>query len=179
MVKYSGKLGDVMNTKKIVFLSIMLSIAIVVSIIESMIPVFWVPGAKLGLANIITLVILYVYGEKDAFMVLLLRILLVGLLRGTFLMPGFFLSLSGGLLAYIFMVSFKRMKVFSIVGVSVTGSLGHSLGQILMAIVLLSTPELIYYFPIIFFISIPTGIFTGYVSMVFLDIAKSALHTGY
>lgn len=179
MVKYFGKLGENMNTKKIVFLAIMLSIAIVVSIVESMIPVFWVPGAKLGLANIVTLVILYVYGKKDALMILVLRILLVGLLRGTFLMPGFFLSVSGGMLAYILMVGFKQMKVFSIVGVSVTGSLGHSLGQILMAVVLLSTPELIYYFPIIFFISIPTGIFTGYVSLVFLDISKSALHTGY
>ncbi|MGS0972103.1 MAG: Gx transporter family protein [Candidatus Izemoplasmataceae bacterium] len=168
-----------MNTKKIVFLAVMLSIAIVVSIVESMIPLFWVPGAKLGLANIVTLVVLYVYGKKDAFILLVLRILLVGLLRGTFLMPGFFLSVSGGLLAYIMMISFMRMKVFSIIGVSVTGSLGHSLGQILMAVVLLSTPELIYYFPVIFFISIPTGIFTGYVSMVFLDITKNALHVGY
>lgn len=168
-----------MNTKKIVFLAVMLSIAIVVSIVESMIPLFWVPGAKLGLANIVTLVVLYVYGKKDAFILLVLRILLVGLLRGTFLMPGFFLSVSGGLLAYVMMITFMRMKIFSIIGVSVTGSLGHSLGQILMAVVLLSTPELIYYFPVIFFISIPTGIFTGYVSMVFLDITKNALHVGY
>jgi len=168
-----------MNTKKIVFLAIMLSIAIVVSIVESMIPLFWVPGAKLGLANVITLVVLYTYGRKDALVVLLLRVLLVGLLRGTFLMPGFFLSVSGGLLAYTMMIVFMQMKVFSIVGVSVTGSLGHSLGQILMAIVLLSTPQLIYYFPVIFFLAIPTGIFTGYVSMVFLDITKSALNDGY
>lgn len=168
-----------MNTKKIVFMAIMLSIAIVVSIVESMIPLFWVPGAKLGLANVVTLVVLYLYGKKDALLLLILRILLVGLLKGSFLMPGFFLSVSGGLVAYMFMITFMQMRVFSIVGVSVTGALGHSIGQILMAIVLLSTPQLFYYFPIIFFISIPTGIFTGYVSMMFLDISKNALHVGY
>jgi len=164
-----------MNTKRLVTLSLFLSMSIVLSIVESFIPSISIPGAKLGLANIMTLVILNLYGEKDAFLIVILRIFLVGLLRGTIGSPAFFLSLSGGLLAYLLMVAFLKMKVFSIVGVSVMGSLGHSLGQILMAIFILSVPELVYYFPFLFLIAIPTGVFTGLVAKRFTEISKRAI----
>jgi heptaprenyl diphosphate synthase len=71
-----------MNTKRLVTLSIFLSISIVLSIVESFLPVIPIVGAKLGLANIMTLVILSLYGEKDAFVVVILRVLLVSILRG-------------------------------------------------------------------------------------------------
>ena len=70
-----------MNTKRLVTLSIFLSISIVLSIVESFLPVIPIVGAKLGLANIMTLVILSLYGEKDAFVVVILRVLLVSILR--------------------------------------------------------------------------------------------------
>ncbi len=164
-----------MNTKRLVTLSVFLSMSIVLSIVESFIPSISIPGAKLGLANIMTLVILNLYGEKDAFLIVILRIFLVGLLRGTIGAPGFFLSLSGGLIAYIMMVIFLKLKIFSTVSVSVMGSLGHSLGQILMAIIILSTPELAYYFPLLFLIAIPTGIFTGLVAKKFNDISRKSI----
>ena len=164
-----------MNTKRLVTLSLFLSMSIVLSIVESFIPSISIPGAKLGLANIMTLVILNLYGEKDAFLIVILRIFLVGLLRGTIGAPAFFLSLSGGLMAYLLMVAFLKMKVFSIVGVSVMGSLGHSLGQILMAIFILSVPELVYYFPFLFLIAIPTGVFTGLVAKRFTEISRRAI----
>ena len=164
-----------MNTKRLVSLSIFLSMSIVLSIVESFIPAFSVPGAKLGLANIMTLVILNIYGERDAFLVVTLRILLVGLIRGM-IFPTFWFSLAGGLLAYIMMVIFKRFKVFSIVSVSVMGSLGHSAGQIIMAILVLSTPQLAYYFPVLFLIAIPTGIFTGLVAKRFTEISEKAIN---
>lgn len=163
-----------MNTKRLVTLSIFLSISIVLSIVESFIPAIPIPGAKLGLANIMTLVILSLYGEKDAFVIVILRILLVGLLRGTLGSPAFFLSLSGGLVAYAFMVVFLKLKVFSMVSVSIMGALGHSLGQIIMAIIILSTPQLIYYLPWLFILSLVTGIFNGLVAIKFIDISKTA-----
>jgi len=164
-----------MNTKRLVTLSIFLSISIVLSIIESFLPVIPVVGAKLGLANIMTLVVLSLYGEKDAFVIVVLRVLLVGLLRGSLASPGFFLSVGGGLLSYIMMVVFLRLKVFSLVGVSVMGSLGHSIGQIVVAIIILSTNELIYYFPLLFLIAIPTGVITGNVAKKFIEITKNSI----
>jgi heptaprenyl diphosphate synthase len=161
-----------MNTKRIVTLSIFLSISIVLSIVESFLPVIPIVGAKLGLANIMTLVILSLYGERDAFVVVILRVILVGLLRGSMLNPGFFLSLGGALSAYLMMVIFMRLKIFSITSVSVMGSLGHSVGQITVAVIILSTKELVYWFPFLFLIAIPTGIFTGSVAKKFIKITK-------
>lgn len=161
-----------MNIKRLTNLSIFLSISIVLSIVESFIPSFAVPGAKLGLANIITLVIMYTYGEKDAFVVLILRIILVALLRSGLFSPAFYISLSGGMFAYLLMFSFKRMKIFNMISVSVMGSLGHSLGQIIAAIIVLNTSQLVVYFPVLFLIAIPTGIFVGFTSRRFLDIVK-------
>ncbi len=168
-------IGDRMKTKRIVALSIFLSISIVLSIIESFLPVIPIVGAKLGLANIMTLVIMSLYGERDAFVIVILRVILVGILRGSIGNPGFFLSLGGGLSAYLMMVVFMRLKVFSVISISVMGSLGHSVGQITVAIIILSTRELLYYFPILFLIAIPTGIFTGTVAKKFIEITKSSI----
>ncbi len=164
-----------METKRLVTLGLFLAMSIVLSIIESFIPAISIPGAKLGLANIMTLVVLTLYGEKDAFLIVILRIFLVGLLRGTIGAPAFYLSLSGGLLAFVMMVIFNKIKMFSIISVSVMGSLGHSLGQIIMAIFLLSVPELVYYFPLLFLIAVPTGIFTGLVAKKFIELTKKAI----
>lgn len=166
-----------MSTKRIVTLGLFLTMSIVLGIVESFIPlaISFAPGAKLGLANIMTLVVLYLYGEKDAFLIVVLRVFIVGLLLGTIGAPGFFMSMSGGLLAYICMVVFKNLKVFGIISVSIMGALGHSLGQIVMAMVFYKTPELVFYLPALFMISIPAGIFTGYVSKRFLVIARNAI----
>lgn len=164
-----------MNTKRIVTLGIFLSISIVLSIVESFLPIIPVVGAKLGLANIMTLVILYMFGERDAFVVVILRVILVGLLRGSLGNPGFFLSLGGGLVAYLMMVLFMKLRVFNIISVSVMGSLGHSVGQIAVAIFILSTNELVYYFPLLFLIAIPTGFFTGSVARKFIQITKDSI----
>jgi len=162
------------NTQRLVTLSILLSISIVLSIVEGAIQ-FGVPGAKLGLANIITLVVMYLYSDKDAFTLVILRILLVGLVR-TLGSPAFFLSLSGGMLAFLMMYLFKKTNKFSLLSVSVMGSLGHSVGQIVMAIFILDTPQLVFYFPIIFLIAIPTGIFVGMTSQKFISVSKEVLH---
>lgn len=158
-----------MNTRKQTTLAILLAMSIVVSIVEAMlIPLLSisVPGAKLGLANVVTIVIMYHYSEKDAFTILILRIVLVGLLRGTIFNYPFWLSLNGGLLAFGLMFLFKRLKVFNMTSVSIMGSIGHATGQIIMAIILLDTAELGFYLPILFLISIPTGLFVGWTSKI-------------
>lgn len=150
-----------MKTRKAVTLSLLLSMSIVLSIVESFLPTFNIPGAKLGLANIITIVLLYNFSEKDAFTMVILRILLVALLRGL-PVSSFLISLSGGLMAFFLMALFKRLRVFNVISVSVMGSIGHAFGQIIMAIIILSTPGLAYYYPFLFMLAIPTGIFVGF-----------------
>jgi heptaprenyl diphosphate synthase len=108
---------------------------------------------------------LVIFNRKDAFIVLMIRIVLVALLRGNIFNISFFLSLSGGIMAYILMILSYKFKYFSLIGVSISGAFGHSLGQIIMAIFLLSTPSLIYYFPYILLLSIGTGVVTGYIAI--------------
>jgi len=150
--------------KKMVFLGILVAVAIVVSIVEAQIStlLFIIPGVKLGLANIVTLIVLYLYGERDAFVVLMIRILLVALLYSA--MPAPLLSLAGGLLAFAGMALLKRVKNLSMISVSVAGALLHMVGQIVAAIFVLNTAELLYYLPYMMVISVPTGIFTGIVA---------------
>ena len=145
----------------------LLAMAIVINYIESFIPVF-IPGVRLGLANAIILIMLYEFKWYEALAVDLLRILLVALIRGTFLSPTFFMALSGGMISFLVMLLFSRIKVFSKIGVSVLGSLSHAAGQILIAMVLLESVDLVYYLPFIAVLSVGTGILSGMVTALYL-----------
>ena len=151
-----------MKVQKMALLSVLTAAAIVIAIIESFIPSIWIPGVKLGLANIVILVILYEIGIIEAILVNLLRVFLVGLLRGTFLSMGFYMSLTGAVLSLAVMIVFYLIiKKFSIVAVSVMGSIFHIFGQILIAILFLGTASVLYYLPIISISAIITGILVG------------------
>ncbi len=159
-----------MQTKRLVFLAIMLGVSVVLNIVErTAIQGFTgLPMVRLGLANIVVLILLYTYGIKDAFGVLIIRIILVGFVTGLF-SPAFFLSLAGGMVAFSLMTLFKKLPGFTIISVSIMGSLGHAVGQIFMAVFLLNTEEIIFILPILIAISIPTGIFTGMVARKLLE----------
>ena len=151
-----------MNTHKLVLIGVLTASAIVIAILESFIPSIGIPGVKLGLANIVILVILYELGILEAIVVNLLRVLVVGLLRGTFLSMGFLMSLTGAILSLGIMILFYLLiKKFSIVGVSVIGSIFHVAGQILIAMLFLGTAYIFLYLPVISLSAIITGIFVG------------------
>lgn len=151
-------------------LVMLLSFSIVLSILESFIPIFngYIPGLKLGLANIIVLLVLYRYDIKDVFFVSILRVIVVGFMRTGLFSINFFFSLSGALFSSISMILFKKTKL-SMIGVSVIGSIFHSIGQILIAILFLNNDKMIYYLPWLLLFSIPTGLFVGYVSKKLLS----------
>lgn len=155
--------------KKFTRLSILLSLSIVLNIIESFIPLFngIIPGFKLGLANVITLYVIYVFGLKEALYVGILRVFLVGLLRTGLFNTNFIFSMSGCILSIIAMFLVKKINL-SVVGVSITGSVFHSLGQILIAMILLNN-NMLYYLPWLLLLSIPTGIIVGLISKKLLD----------
>ena len=168
-----------MALRKLVTLAVLIAVSIVLSIVESMIStfVFIIPGVKLGLANIVTLLVLYAYGPKEAGVVQFLRIVLVILITpldgGGLFSPASFMSFFGGLLAYLAMIGMKAFGRFTIVSVSVAGSLFHMVGQIGAAIVVLSTAPLVYYLPYMILLSVPTGIFTGLVGKKLVSIFEA------
>lgn len=154
-----------MELQKHVRLSMLLAFAVVLNIIENSIPIFGghIPGLKLGLANSIILFVLYIYSFKDAMYVSLLRVFLVGILRTGVFSQTFFFSLVGALLSGLAMFITKKFTKLSIIGVSIVGSIFHSIGQVLVAIVLLNA-NMIYYLPLLLIFSIPTGILIGIIS---------------
>ena len=157
------------KVKRFTIIAMLLAIAIVLNVLESF--TIFIPGVKLGFANIIILIMLYEFKPAEALMVDILRIFMVGLLRGSFLSPTFFMALSGGLTSFIIMFLFSRIKIFSPVGVSVLGSISHATGHIFVAIGLLGTNAVVYYLPFIALLSILTGILSGIIAKVYL--AKS------
>ena len=159
-----------MKAQKMALLGVLTAGAIVIAILESFIPSIGIPGVKLGLANIVILVILYELGIVDAILVNFLRVLVVGLVRGTIFSMGFLMSLTGAALSLGVMILFYVLiKKFSIVGVSVIGSLFHVTGQVLIAMLFLGTAYIFLYLPIIAISAIITGVFVGIVSKLIIQ----------
>ena len=155
-----------MDTKKIAKLSMLLSISVVLGLIESFIPIMngTVPGIKLGLANIVIVFAIYELSFKDAIYISVLRVLLIGILRTGLFSISFFFSLAGALLSIVFMYLAKEYTKMSIVGVSVVGSISHSIAQIIIACIFLSNINIVYYLPILLISSIVTGVIVGSIS---------------
>jgi heptaprenyl diphosphate synthase len=150
------------NARKMTLVSILVAQALVLHIIERMIPVpFLTPGAKLGLANIITVISLYLLTLKDSFLVVIVRVVLATLLGGN--LSGFFYSITGGLLSLFAMYGIKKIggENISIIGVSVVGSFFHNLGQVIVAAFIINNVIIISYLPILMLAGVGTGIFVG------------------
>ena len=155
--------GDGMTkTKKIALCAVLIALALALSYMERFLPLqllIPLPGVKLGLANIVTLIALYLLGWKSSFAVLIPRCILGAVFGGG--ITGLLFSLTGGLLAMSIMAACRQMKLFSIYGVSVLGAAGHSVGQILAAMVLMNSVYVGAYLPYLLGVSIFTGLATG------------------
>lgn len=151
------------RTSKLTIAAMLSCLALIFSYIEFLIPIdFGMPGIKLGLANLLIVIALYGLEWKYALTINIVRITLSGLLfSGVF---GVIYSLSGGLLSFLVMVILKKSKKFSIVGVSMAGGVFHNLGQILMAAKLVSNIKIFYYFPVLLFSGMATGILIGFIA---------------
>ncbi|SMB80967.1 heptaprenyl diphosphate synthase [Desulfonispora thiosulfatigenes DSM 11270] len=159
-MKLQGKI------KKQIFLAILVSIALVLHLVEAMLPnPFPIPGAKLGLANIITLITLMLYGLKEGLIVAILRVILGSLMSGTFTGPAFLISLSAALSSTFLMSIFLKFKnVFSPISVSIIGAITHNITQLFVVALLISTFNIYLYLPFLLLVAIPVGISTGYIA---------------
>jgi len=154
-----------METRRVTNLALLVSIGLVLSIIESAFPpLLPIPGAKLGLANIATVIALYLFGPAMALEVTIIRTILGGLLRGS--VVGLFLSFSGGLVSTLVMIAlyllFKRY--LSVIGVSVAGAVTHNVIQLAAAYLLIHQAAIFFYLPYLMLIAVPTGLFVGFAS---------------
>ncbi len=152
-----------MKTKQITQLGMLLSISLVLGYLESLLPVMAaVPGVKTGLANIVTMLVLYRYGGKQAFFIMLLRVTMAGFLYSG--VTGILYGLMGGVCCLIVMALLKRCSLFSILGVSMAGAISHNAGQIIAAVLVMENAAIFYYLPILCISGVLSGLLVGYLS---------------
>lgn len=151
------------STRKITYFGMLIALAFIFSYVEVVLPFsIAIPGIKLGLTNIVVLTALYAFGSKDAFVISIIRIILVGLTFSNIFTMVY--SLAGGLLSWLVMSLFKKTGKFSIFGTSVAGGVSHNLGQLIVASIVMETSSLIYYLPVLIWGGLITGLIIGWLS---------------
>lgn len=159
------------EVKRLSILAFFLASAVVLGYLESLIPYdFGVPGIKLGLPNIVSLIILYLYRGRDAVIVGVLRIFIIGFMFGNMYMIIY--SLSGLLLSITLMIFLKKSSIFSIIGISVAGAVSHNIGQMIVAYLVVRTTGILFYVPILLLSAVIAGICTGVASTSVLKILR-------
>ncbi|MGL5259418.1 MAG: Gx transporter family protein [Lachnospiraceae bacterium] len=149
--------------KKIALLGIMVSLSLILSYIELLIPVFiTIPGMKIGLANLVVVFLLYTYGGKDAGFVSMIRVIVIGFLWGNLSMMMY--SLAGAASSIIAMILLKKYTQSSMMFVSIVGAIFHNIGQLLVAYFVLHSIAVFYYMPMLLFAAVLTGLFIGIVA---------------
>ena len=160
---------------------ILLSISILMSgrketrqCLESLVPIgFGIPGIKLGLTNVVVILLMYCIGAKEALVISLLRIFLIGFL---FNPASILFSLAGGLLSFILMYLMKRTNLFKCLSVSLVGGISHNIGQIIVASVIVENYNILFYIPVLLVAGIITGFLIGIVSQEIIIRLENSIH---
>ena len=148
------------KARRVALYGMLTALAFILSYVESLVPVtVGIPGVKLGLANLVVVIALYTLDLKGAFVISVVRIVLSGLTFGGLL--SMLYSLAGGLLSFAVMAILSRKKVFGTVGVSVCGGVAHNIGQLLVAMAVLETESVWYYFPVLLISGSVAGVLIG------------------
>ena len=150
-----------MNVKKITQMAMLTAIALTIFMIEAQIPALVpIPGVKLGLANIVTVFAVFALGPKEAGMILFVRIFLGAVFAGNF--STILYSGAGGACAIAVTIALRRLLTEKQLWVAgCTGAVAHSIGQMAVAMVMMGTPTIAVYLPVMIAIGIVTGLFTG------------------
>lgn len=156
-----------MTAKRVSYYGLFAALSILMGYIEFLIPIpVPIPGVKLGLANVVVLVMLYVIGAKGTFFISLIRVLLSGLLFAGF--AGLLYSLAGALCSFAAMALLQKTGKCSILGVSVAGGIFHNVGQIVVAALVVENVKMAYYLPFLLVSGVVTGIVIGVVARLAL-----------
>ena len=147
-------------------LGFFLAVALILSYVETLIPItFGIPGIKLGLPNMIVVLLLFGqrYGAKEALLVNGMRIVLSGFLFSN--LYAILYALAGAFFSYVAMLIGKRLRCFSVIGVSVLGGVFHNIGQTVVAMIVVETFAVSYYIPFLIVAGTITGAFLGLIVM--------------
>lgn len=158
--------------------SILTALALTLSVTETLFfpnMLFPVPGMRLGLSNIVTLLALYLFGAFPTILIVCIRCLITFAFGGN--LTSFLFSMAGGLLAMLVMLILRNFRKFSLFGVSVAGSAAHTVGQILIACLMTRTWATISYLPVLMMMSIVTGLVIAGLSIPVYK-AVTAIHPG-
>lgn len=157
---------------KVAVFGVFTSLALILSYVELLIPInFGIPGMKLGLANLLVVILLYKGCPRDALLLSVIRILLSGLIFGN--MFSIFYSLGGGLLSLAVMVFLKKTGQFTVAGISIGGGASHNVGQLLVAMFVVQTYQVGYYLPVLLIAGMITGAVIGILSAEVLKRTQS------
>lgn len=152
-----------MKIRKIAFLGLSVTLAMILSFVESQIPVFTtIPGMKVGLPNLVMVFLLYRAGWKETVIVSLIRAFLAALLFGN--LQSLIFSISGAVLSLTGMILLKKTGLFSSIAVSVTGGVLHNVGQIIAACLWTGTVQIAYYLPALLVSGVCAGIAIGLIA---------------
>lgn len=151
------------KTTRMIYIGLLVAQALVLYIVEGMIPVpFITPGAKLGLANLVTVIALYTFdNNKDVFLIITLRLILSTIFGGN--LSSFMYGAAGAMLSYYIMIFAKKVGKdrLSIIGVSAAGAVFHNVGQLVVASAIVHNIDVMLYLPVLSIAGIGTGIFIG------------------
>lgn len=151
------------NKQKVAYIGFFLAFALILSYVESLIPFYFgVPGVKLGLANLAVLMMLYLYGVREALTLNIMRVLLAGFLFGNLFMIMY--SMAGAASSFLIMCLLKRQKGFGIAGISMAGGVFHNIGQILVAYFVTKTAGVAFYLPVLLMAGVITGLINGLIA---------------
>jgi len=163
------------GAKHITVLAMLITISLMLSYVETFIPVIPIPGAKIGLPNVVTLIALMTLGFWEALAITLIRTTISALLFSS--MISLIYSLTGGILSLIVMYLLYRIfsEKISLQAISITGAITHNLGQLAVAIFILATPGMISFLPWLIVIAIPAGIVVGLAAKYLMKYFKTTL----
>ncbi|MBR2728333.1 MAG: Gx transporter family protein [Lachnospiraceae bacterium] len=163
--------------RRVALTGLLAALALIFTYVEVLVPFnAGIPGIKLGLANLVPLIVLYRLDARYAAGVNLIRVVLAGLLfTGAFAM---LYSLAGCIVSFLVMWACKKSDLFSVIGVSMAGGVFHNLGQLMVAMFAVSGLQLIHYMPVLILSGIIAGIIVGIGAYILLDRLPGQLFRG-
>lgn len=148
---------------KAAYFGVFTALALIFSYVETLIPFqFGIPGVKLGLANLIIVIVLYKTDWKEALLLSIVRIVLAGFIFGSLF--SILYSLAGGILSLAVMALLKKKDSFSVMGVSMAGGVTHNVGQLIVAMIVVETYQVGNYLPVLLIAGLITGAVIGIVA---------------
>ena len=154
--------------KRVALSALFASLALIFSYVEAILPAApGIPGIKLGIANLVVIIAMYRLDSRYALTINLIRIFLAGFMFSG--LYGAIYSLCGCILSFAVMCLLKKSDAFSVVGVSMGGGVAHNIGQLSIAAILVSGPQIFYYLPVLIISGTVSGILIGWLGWILLE----------